>query len=70
MKECSLLQLTDKLTFSASSIQKASSIGVWVITLSCRSVVAANGRVEAGVCHRVKEGCKALGAMKGVMKCR
>ena len=21
------------------------------------SVIAANGRVEAGVCHRVKEGC-------------
>ena len=34
------------------------------------SVVAANGRIEADVCNRVKEGCKTLGAMKGVMKCR
>ena len=34
------------------------------------SVVAANGRIEADVCHRVKEGCKTLGAMKRVMKCR
>ena len=34
------------------------------------SIVAANGGIEADVGHRVKEGCKALGAMKGVMKCR
>ena len=34
------------------------------------SVVAANGRIEADVCHRVKEGSKTLGAMKRVMKCR
>ena len=34
------------------------------------SVVAANGGIEADVCHRVKEGCKVLGAMKGVMNCR
>ena len=34
------------------------------------SVVAANGGVEADVRNRVNEGCKALGAMKGVMKCR
>ena len=34
------------------------------------SVIAANGRVEADVCHRVKEGCKMLGALKGVMKNR
>ena len=34
------------------------------------SVVAANGGIEADVCHRVNEGCKMLGALKGVMKCR
>ena len=34
------------------------------------AVVAANGGVEADVRNRVNEGCKALGAMKGVMKCR
>ena len=33
-------------------------------------VVAANGRIDADVCHRVKEGCKTLGALKGVMKSR
>ena len=32
------------------------------------SVIAANGGVEADVCHRVNEGCKMLGALKGVMK--
>ena len=31
------------------------------------SVIAANGRVEADVHHRVDEGCKVLGALKGVM---
>ena len=34
------------------------------------SVIAANGRVEADVHHRVNEGCKVLGALKGVMKNR
>ena len=34
------------------------------------SVIAANGGVEADVHHRVNEGCKVLGAMKGVMKYR
>ena len=34
------------------------------------SVVAANGGVEADVCHRVNEGCKVFGALKGVMKNR
>ena len=34
------------------------------------SVIAANGGVEADVCHRVNEGCKVLGALKGVMKNR
>ena len=34
------------------------------------SVVAANGGVEADVRHRVNEGCKVLGALKGVMKNR
>ena len=34
------------------------------------SIVAANGRIEADVCHRVKERCQALGAMKRVVKCR
>ena len=33
------------------------------------SVIAANG-VEADVHHRVNEGCKVLGALKGVMKNR
>ena len=33
------------------------------------SVIAANG-VEADVRHRVNEGCKVLGALKGVMKNR
>ena len=32
------------------------------------SVIAANGGVEADVRHRVNEGCKVLGALKGVMK--
>ena len=32
------------------------------------SVIAANGGVEADVHHRVNEGCKVLGALKGVMK--
>ena len=31
-------------------------------------VIAANGRVEADVRHRVNEGCKVLGALKGVKK--
>ena len=31
------------------------------------SVIAANGGVEADVHHRVNEGCKVLGALKGVM---
>ena len=34
------------------------------------SIVAANCGIDADVCHRVKEGCKVLGTMKGVMKCR
>ena len=34
------------------------------------SVIAANGGVEADVGHRVNEGCKVLGALKGVMKNR
>ena len=34
------------------------------------SMVAAGGGVEADVCNRVNEGCKMLGAMKSVMKCR
>ena len=34
------------------------------------SVIAADGGVEADVRHRVNEGCKVLGAMKGVMKNR
>ena len=34
------------------------------------SVIAANGGVEADVRHRVIEGCKVLGALKGVMKNR
>ena len=32
------------------------------------SVIAANGGMEADVRHRVNEGCKVLGASKGVMK--
>ena len=32
------------------------------------SVIAANSGVEADVRHRVSEGCKVLGALKGVMK--
>ena len=31
------------------------------------AVLAANGGVEADVCHRVNEGCKVLGALEGVM---
>ena len=34
------------------------------------SVIAANGEVEADVRHRVNEGCKVLGALKGAMKNR
>ena len=34
------------------------------------SVIAANGGVEADVRHRVNEGCKMLGALKGVIKNR
>ena len=34
------------------------------------SVIAANGGMEAVVHHRVNEGCKVLGALKGVMKNR
>ena len=34
------------------------------------SVIAANGGVEADVRHRVNEGCKVLGALKGVIKYR
>ena len=34
------------------------------------SVIAANNGVEADVRHRVNEGCKVLGALKGVMKNR
>ena len=34
------------------------------------SVIAANGGVEADVCHRVNERCKVLGALKGVVKNR
>ena len=34
------------------------------------SVIAANGGVEADVRHRVNEGRKVLGALKGVMKNR
>ena len=34
------------------------------------SVIAANGGVEADVRHRANEGCKVLGALKGVMKNR
>ena len=34
------------------------------------SVITANGGVEANVPHRVNEGCKVLGALKGVMKNR
>ena len=31
------------------------------------SIIAANGGVEVDVRHRVNEGCKVLGAMKGVV---
>ena len=34
------------------------------------SVMAANGGVEADMRHRVNEGCKVLGALRGVMKNR
>ena len=34
------------------------------------SVIAANGVVEADVCHKVNEGCTVLGALKRVMKNR
>ena len=34
------------------------------------SVIVANGGVEADVHHRVNEGCKVLGVLKGVMKNR
>ena len=34
------------------------------------SVIATNSGVEADLRHRVREGCKALGALKGVMKNR
>ena len=34
------------------------------------SVTAANGGVEADVHHRVNEGCKVLGALKGARKNR
>ena len=34
------------------------------------SVIAADGGVEADVKHRVNEGCKVLGAMRGVIKNR
>ena len=34
------------------------------------SVIAANGGVGADVRHRVNEGCKVLGALKGLMKNR
>ena len=34
------------------------------------SVIAANGGVEANARHRVNEGCKVFGALKGVMKNR
>ena len=34
------------------------------------SIIAADGGVEADVRYRVNEGCKVLGAMKGVMKNR
>ena len=34
------------------------------------SVITTNGGVEADVHHRVNEGCKVLGALKGVMKNR
>ena len=34
------------------------------------SVIAAKGGVEADVLHRVNEGCKVLGTLKGVMKNR
>ena len=34
------------------------------------SVIAVNGGVEADVRHRVNEGCKVLGALKGIMKNR
>ena len=33
-------------------------------------MVLGNGGVEADVRHRVNEGCKVLGALKGVMKNR
>ena len=32
--------------------------------------IAANGGVKADVCHIMNEGCKVLGALKGVMKNR
>ena len=34
------------------------------------SVIAANGGVEADVRHRMNEGCKVMGVLKGVMKNR
>ena len=34
------------------------------------SIIAVNGGVKADVNHRVNEGCKALGALKKVMKNR
>ena len=33
-------------------------------------VIAANGELEADVHHRVNEGCKVFGALKGIMKNR
>ena len=43
---------------------------IWDLGVYLGSVIAANGGVEADVRPRVNEGCKVLGALKGVMKNR
>ena len=43
---------------------------IYIIYIYIYIYIAANGGVEAYVHHRVNEGCKVLGALKGVMKNR
>ena len=51
------------------SSPEVTDVACFILLIFC-SVIAANGGVEADVRHRVSEGCKVLGALKGVMKNR
>ena len=65
-----LLDNSEMIHSSAVFIQQMEVCLFLFISCNLGSVITAIGGVEADVRHRVNEGCKVLGALKGVMKNR